>query len=274
MRSLLSLWLTLALVATAACGGAESSSDDTLDTSISSDSDVGHTPDTVTSPDATTTQDAEPTQDTEPTEDADTTATVDAEPTPDAEPTQDAEPTEDADTTATADAAEEVGDPAPEGCRSHAECVDSDSQFGMYCSTPYDANVCGIPPMEECATDEQCGGPGPAGADLVCHAVQDGCSPNGIGAMCDLSCANIPTMCGDQSVLVCGPDGACTPKSCLDGYACHAVQLCDPAANDADPHGCSFVSCQDDADCAPDLYCVIGMCIETLGTCAEEMLVP
>ena len=92
--------------------------------------------------------------------------------------------------------------------------------------------------------------------------------------MCDLSCVNNPDMCGDPGVLVCGADGACTPWSCLDGYGCHAVQLCDPAMGVADPHGCHFVSCQADSDCEANLHCVTGKCIDTLGTCAQDMPVP
>jgi hypothetical protein len=81
-------------------------------------------------------------------------------------------------------------------------------------------------------------------------------------------------MCGDSNVVVCGAEGACTPLSCLDGYGCHAVQFCDPAVGTADPHGCNFVSCQADTDCEANLYCVKGMCIETLGTCTEDIAPP
>jgi len=126
MRPLLVLCLTLSLGAIASCGGDDSSSDGSPDASTSSDSGAGSTPDTA----------------------SDTVATPDAEPTPDA------------DAVATPDAVEDIGDLTPEGCRTHAECADSDSEFGMYCATPYDPKVCGIAPMEECWDDQQYAGIG------------------------------------------------------------------------------------------------------------------
>ena len=98
--------------------------------------------------------------------------------------------------------------------------------------------------MQECWSNQDCLGIGPAGANLICHAIQDDCSSDGIGSLCDMSCADSPDICGDKGALVCGDEGACEPRSCLDGQECHAVQLCDPAAGSAGPHGCSFVTCQ------------------------------
>lgn len=174
----------------------------------------------------------------------------------------------------TPDTAEDVGPPDSEGCHTNAECADSGSEFGMRCSTPYDPYVCGIAPMQECWSNQDCLGIGPAGANLICHAIQDDCSSDGIGSLCDMSCADSPDICGDKGALVCGDEGACEPRSCLDGQECHAVQLCDPAAGSAGPHGCSFVTCQAGTDCAAGLYCVKSMCIEMLGTCVEDLPVP
>jgi len=170
--------------------------------------------------------------------------------------------------------AQDTGGPGPEGCRTNAECADSASEFGMVCASPHDPNACGIPPMDVCENNAQCVGMGPAGLDLICHAYEDSCSPDGIGSNCDESCVKYPTLCGDGGLLVCGPNGACEPRSCVDGFTCHAVQFCALGAPGADPHGCNFVTCQADADCDDGLFCVKGKCIETLGTCVEDMPVP
>jgi hypothetical protein len=255
MRTLLTLSLLLCL---ASCGGDDLPSEGLVDAVASPDSSVDS--------DATTATDAESTPDA--------TTTEDAESPQDAGNTADVTPPQDAGNTA--DAAIDAGSPLPEGCRSHDECGDMESESGTYCATPYDANVCGVPPMEECWSAQDCAGIGPTGMNLSCHAVVDSCSPDGFGSVCGQSCLNNPAVCdgGDPDPLVCGSDGACTPQSCLDGHDCHAVQFCDPNLNSAGPHGCNFVSCQADTDCLPGLYCVLGMCIETLGTCSEVMLVP
>src|SRR5262245_23977964 len=61
------------------------------------------------------------------------------------------------------------GDP----CSSHDDCSGE-----LYCSGPDDPAICGAAPQEDCATDADC-----LDGD-VCHAIQDFCSPDGVGSQC------------------------------------------------------------------------------------------
>lgn len=164
----------------------------------------------------------------------------------------------------------DAGDQAPAGCRSDEECLaDDGSYIGMYCGTPFDDNVCGRPPVMDCGSHEGCPG------EMLCHHYVDDCSPGGVGRRCEASCIDHPELCSENGGdLVCDADGACVGLSCLDGYGCHAVQLCDPEAEEADVHGCNFVACQADGDCAPGLFCVLSQCLDALGVCTEHSMVP
>ncbi len=165
---------------------------------------------------------------------------------------------------------EDAGGQASAGCRSDQECLaDDGSYIGMYCGTPFDDIVCGQPPVEECYIHENCPG------ETLCQQFFDNCSAGGVGRRCDSSCIDYPEMCSENGGdFVCDPDGACVGQSCLDGYACHAVQFCDPEAEEADVHGCSFVGCQADGVCEPDLFCVRSRCLDALGACTEMSMVP
>lgn len=152
-------------------------------------------------------------------------------------------------------------------CRDDSYC-----RGDLYCLGPSDGPVCGIAPQEQCAADADC-------VESVCHAVPDGCSPDGIGSQCDPSCIELG--CADG--FRCNAAGACEPVPCDEGFACPAYQRCDAAAAHATgpmydrTHGCVSIPCDldnRDAECPTGTVCVNGVCQEESGTCQEVTQVP
>jgi len=148
-------------------------------------------------------------------------------------------------------------------CSARADCA-----TGLECSGPNDPPVCGIAPLETCSTDADCGG-------ARCHAVFDGCSPDGVGAQCGPICQSDPE-CG--SGFRCDT-GSCVAVLCDAGFACEDREVCDPTRIAANTpiydrhHGCFAVTCTTDAEC-DGRFCVNGTCQDSAGACAEPMLVP
>lgn len=152
-------------------------------------------------------------------------------------------------------------------CRSTADCSGDQE-----CATPNAPQVCGIPPREECATNDDCPG-------TACHAIADTCSPDGVGSECRATCLT-DTECGGN--FRCNTtDSTCEPLPCDEGYTCPDYQVCDTSIfTDATPvharhHGCVDITCAADADCidaAP--FCVNSVCRVGLGACQTPMLVP
>ncbi|MBI5501988.1 MAG: hypothetical protein HY907_17220 [Deltaproteobacteria bacterium] len=160
------------------------------------------------------------------------------------------------------------GCPGDEGdaCRADTECGS-----GLFCAGPDDPPVCGIPPREECAVDADCA---PGGE--VCHAIGDGCSPDGLGSECGPPCT--ATSCAPG--LRCGSGGACEPVPCDEGFACPSHLRCDPVAAHAGgamsarTQGCAVIPCTGDTACPAGGACVDGGCQSGPGTCREEFAVP
>ena len=151
-------------------------------------------------------------------------------------------------------------------CRSTSDCSGD-----LECSGPSEPQVCGIGPQEGCMTDADCG------TGMVCHAIADGCSPDGVGARCDAPCTTDPS-CGTG--FRCGAGGACETVPCDEGYVCADHLQCDPSI----PHGtgpvhartqgCVIVTCTSDSACATGAACVNGWCQSGPGTCVEVRVVP
>lgn len=146
-------------------------------------------------------------------------------------------------------------------CRGADECTGAES-----CVGPNDV-VCGIPPQEQCQTDQDC----PAGD--VCHAIGDTCSPDGVGSRCGAPCIADDGSCGQD--FQCGPQGACMPIPCDDaGFACRPSETCDPSSIDTNApvhgitHGCAIIPCKGDTACPDQTVCVNGYCQDGLGSCA------
>jgi hypothetical protein len=143
------------------------------------------------------------------------------------------------------------------GCRATSECS------GELCIGP-DDRVCGIPPREECSSDEECG-------EGVCHAVSDSCSPDGVGSTCGPSCAKA----GCEQGFECTASGRCTPVVCGEAYACRTAERCEPSSVDdgaaphAITHGCVAIACANDEPCAGAGVCVNGRCQSGPGTCSS-----
>jgi hypothetical protein len=180
----------------------------------------------------------------------------------------------------------DVTEPAEEtGCRSAADCP-LDTDYESYCATPYDdTHGCGMEPdYPDYPCEEPCPGMGgPFGGEFpggsACHAVMSVCASHGIGAYCADPSKNavFNTPCGDSEPggeLTWNEEGVCAPQSCEDGYACHAVQACDPSAAHSDLHGCAFAACEADSSCDEGLFCVNDKCLDTLGTCALNTPMP
>lgn len=152
-----------------------------------------------------------------------------------------------------------------DSCRDHEECSGE-----LYCAGPNDPNVCGIPPREGCAGDQDCD---PASR---CHAIPDACSPDGVGSECRPPCVAGECFEGFR----CNADGACEAIPCDEGFACPAYQACDPSVpNGAGPvynrtQGCITVPCQDDSVCPSDGACVNGSCQSGPGSCQMVQIVP
>jgi hypothetical protein len=150
-------------------------------------------------------------------------------------------------------------------CRSTSECGDE-----LACAGVNDGPVCGIPPTEECRTDDDCPDDG-----SLCHAVFDPCSRDFVGSRCQAPC-NDSTDCGEG--FTCDA-GHCAARSCDDGFACEAREECDPTRiASATPmfdqhHGCFAVECNSDDVCG-ERFCVNGICQDQVGACVVPMAVP
>jgi hypothetical protein len=150
-------------------------------------------------------------------------------------------------------------------CRSSKECAGD-----LYCAGPNDPPACGIPPRQLCATDADCS------AGDVCHAIQDPCSPDGVGSECRPPCTAVS--CGEG--FRCNAAGACEPLPCDEGFSCPSHQKCDAAAaHGSGPvfdraHGCVNISCSADSGCPSGKACVNGICQDGPGTCREAVAVP
>lgn len=150
------------------------------------------------------------------------------------------------------------------GCAVDGDCAD-----GLACVGPNDGPGCGIPPNQGCARDADC----PTG--LTCNAIDDACSPYGIGSECRSPCDSPYGGCADGFACVLG---ACQAVRCDEGWACPSNQACDPASIPAEPvyaqhHGCVAIACADDGPCG-DGACVGGRCQDGPGHCAEVYAVP
>jgi hypothetical protein len=158
-----------------------------------------------------------------------------------------------------------LGGDVGDSCRTKDDC-DSD----LYCRGPNQPNVCGIPPRERCASDTDC----PMGT--VCHAVYDGCSPDGIGSECMPPCTAMS--CGTD--FRCNVGGACEPTPCNEGFTCPDWQKCDPVAAHAmgpihaRTFGCVNITCSDDSVCPTGKVCVTEYCQNGAGSCVENIAVP
>lgn len=158
-------------------------------------------------------------------------------------------------------------DPAgtpPGGCRSRASCAS-----GSYCAGPNDRMVCGIPPREQCDDSASC----PGG---VCHAINDSCSPDGVGSECGSECT--ATSCGPG--FRCNAQKACEAIPCDEGFTCPSYQRCDTAAAHgtgpvhARTSGCVAIVCSLDKDCPTGKACVNGACADGPGMCRLDLPVP
>ena len=149
-------------------------------------------------------------------------------------------------------------------CRDGAACA-----MDLFCADSDDPPVCGIAPREGCASDSDCM------TGEQCHAIDDSCSPDGIGSECRPPCVD-DASCGSGFLCTAG---ACAAVLCDAGFTCLARQVCDPARIGATApvfnrhHGCFAVECVSDATCGQRL-CVNGTCQDSLGACAEPMAVP
>jgi hypothetical protein len=149
-------------------------------------------------------------------------------------------------------------------CHGGTECAAE-----LDCAGVNDPQVCGIPPREGCASDADCG------ADR-CHAIDDPCSPDGIGSECRSPCDVIDGSCGPG--FTCDA-GACVAIRCDAGFACAGREVCDPSRiTAATPvfdrnHACFPVTCTDDAACN-GRFCVNGTCQDALGSCQIPVAVP
>jgi hypothetical protein len=151
---------------------------------------------------------------------------------------------------------------AADTCRGNADCTVA----GFSCYGPEDPQ-CGIPPQEECAGDGDCN------KGETCHAIADGCSPDGVGSACGPACS-----AGDCDDGFECTEGRCLPVACgAGGVECSASQLCDPGSIDpqgpvhAITHGCTAIACQNDDPCPPSTVCVNGRCQVGLGTCSPPV---
>lgn len=150
-------------------------------------------------------------------------------------------------------------------------CITNDDcKSGYYCRGPNQANACGIPPREQCASDTDC----PMGT--VCHAIVDSCSEDGVGSECLPACMG--NSCGPG--FRCNAGGACEPVPCDEGFTCPTHQKCDSAvAHAAGPmasrtNGCVNITCSDDNACPSGKVCVTGFCQDAEGSCREDIAVP
>jgi hypothetical protein len=159
------------------------------------------------------------------------------------------------------DAGGAIADAGDGSCRESADCAASSE----LCFGPSDV-FCGIPPQVECQDDAACG------EGRVCHAIEDSCSGDGIGATCGAPCD--ATSC--QGDFACGTSGRCEAIPCGGaGVACRASELCDPTSIVTDgpvderTHGCVAIACANDATCPATTFCVNGRCQDGVGSCAS-----
>lgn len=142
-------------------------------------------------------------------------------------------------------------------CRAEETC---DARDGWTCRAP-DADVCPdgcTAPKRECEVNEDCG------RDMQCHVFEFTCSCGGESSECKPYCKD-STECDANET--CGENGVCALTSCETDWVCDPGTACLGGTID---HGCVRLSCDDDADCGGDLYCVEDYCYETLGTCAPS----
>ncbi|WP_106391109.1 hypothetical protein [Enhygromyxa salina] len=149
-------------------------------------------------------------------------------------------------------------------CRNSDQCGGS-----LECAGPNDPQVCGIPANEQCSSDADCD------ESSRCHAVDDPCSPDGVGSECRQPCTE--GGCGEG--FRCAASGACEVVPCDEGYDCPSYQTCDPSVPEQGPvharaHGCVAIDCSDDAQCPAGGACVNAVCHEGPGSCVEPQLVP
>ena len=151
-----------------------------------------------------------------------------------------------------------------EACAARTDCVE-----GLDCLGPDDPQVCGIPPREECTSNEGCVAPS------VCHAIYDACSADGQGSECGPPCS--AGTCG--AGFRCGTSGACEAIPCEAGD-CAEFEVCDPAFAADTPvfdftSGCRPIPCDPEADACPgSTVCVNGQCQSAFGSCGESIAVP
>ena len=150
------------------------------------------------------------------------------------------------------------------GCRSNTQCA-----AGYYCAGPNDPARCGIPPREECSDSASC----PGG---LCHAIADGCSPDGVGSQCGPECTAVS--CGPG--FRCNAQKSCEPIPCDEGFTCPSYQRCDlAAAHSTGPvhartSGCVPIVCSMAADCPTGKACVNAACADGPGMCRRDIPVP
>jgi hypothetical protein len=150
------------------------------------------------------------------------------------------------------------GTPAPPAgyatCRTSAECADAgNGNYACASSPPQNQPTCtgGCPsPHDQCTVDSEC----PAGA--VCsQPTLGGCCP--AGKTCAPACT--ATSCGPGES--CAVSGHCKLTPCTDGFACGAGYLCAPSRppSQVDAHGCANASCVSDGYvCGSGLLCQAG----------------
>jgi hypothetical protein len=152
-----------------------------------------------------------------------------------------------------------------------ADCHSTDDcTVSLECAGADDPPVCGVAPREGCADDSNCPG-------QRCHAIEDGCSADGIGSECRDACTTDPE-CGGAGFRC--DAGACVAVTCEnDQFQCAPREVCDPSRITASTpvfdrtHACFPVTCAIDGDCNGRV-CVNGTCQDDLGTCVKPMLVP
>jgi hypothetical protein len=139
---------------------------------------------------------------------------------------------------------------------------DSDCASGLLCDAPGGFVGCGIPPLEQCTSSDQCD------VGLVCHRVADTCSDDGIGEECGEPCDD-DAACDDG--FRCGAEGACEVIACEEG-TCDPHLQCEPAA--PGERGCVEIACNSDSFCPEGTFCVNQVCRPGEGVCQPPVEAP